>query len=137
MKLLFTLPLLFLFVGFTGCASTESTSNNSQTKLENVRPDDSISDDNNYYQNLSDYLIRVPGVVMSGSTVTIRGVSSFMSEIEPLYVIDGQPMGTDYNQVNSMLNVRDIDYVRVLKGPDAAIYGVRGANGVILITLRK
>ncbi len=46
-------------------------------------------------------------------------------------------MGTSYTHVNNMLNVNDINYVKVLKGSDAAIYGVRGGNGVILIVMRK
>lgn len=137
MKPILTISLLILLAGYTACASTESAADNSQTELEQARPQGSISDDSNLYQNLADYLQKVPGVVISGQTVTIRGVNSFYSNIEPLYVIDGQPVGTSYSQVNNMLNVNDIDYVRVLKGSDAAIYGVRGGNGVVLIVMRK
>src|SRR5690625_6462279 len=69
--------------------------------------------------------------------VTIRGINSFNSGIEPLFVINGQIIGSSYSQANSMVNVRDIDYVRVLKGPDAATYGVRGGNGVVLIVTKS
>lgn len=140
MRLLFLLiiPITFLFAG---CATSGQTTETEEVKLENVRPADSVSDDNNYTQNLADFLRRVPGVNVTGSAnnqmVTVRGISSINSGIEPLFVIDGQTVGSDYNHVNSMLNVRDIDYVRVLKGSDAAIYGVRGGNGVIVIATRK
>jgi len=138
MRLLFLLIIPF-FLLLTGCATSDQTTE--EVKLENVRPADSVSDDRNYNQNLADFLRRVPGVNVTGSAnnqmVTVRGISSINSGIEPLYVIDGQTVGSDYNHVNNMLNVRDIDYVRVLKGSDAAIYGVRGGNGVIVIATRK
>lgn len=140
MRLLLLLIIPYTFL-FAGCAITGQTTETDEVKLENVRPADSISDDNNYTQNLADFLRRVPGVNVTGSAnnqmVTVRGISSINSGIEPLFVIDGQTVGSDYNHVNSMLNVRDIDYVRVLKGSDAAIYGVRGGNGVIVIATRK
>lgn len=89
---------------------------------------------------LADYLRRVPGVVISGSgnnvKVTIRGASSFIASTDPLYVVDGQPVGTSYAQVSNLVSIYDIDRLEVLKGSDAAIYGVRGGNGVILITTR-
>ncbi len=140
----FLISTLFLIAG---CSSTEPVSSAQEgsdtphIELENIRPADGISDDRDNYRNLADYLYRVPGVNVRGSgsnaVVTIRGINSFQSGIEPLFVIDGQVAGSSYSQVNSNLNVRDIDYVRVLKGSDAAIYGVRGGNGVIEIVTRK
>jgi TonB-dependent SusC/RagA subfamily outer membrane receptor len=130
-----------------GCSSTEqinATDDEEQeqsVQLINVRPADSISDDRNYHRSLADYLYRVPGINIRGSgnstVVTIRGINSFQSGIEPLFVIDGQAAGSSYVEVNNNINVRDIDYVRVLKGSDAAIYGVRGGNGVIEIVTKK
>ena len=103
-------------------------------------PEGSIQDDKDIYRSLADYLQQVPGVNVMGSQgnqiVTIRGINSFNSGIEPLFVINGQIIGSSYSQANSMVNVRDIDYVRVLKGPDAATYGVRGGNGVVLIVTK-
>lgn len=134
--------LLILLVSMiAGCASTKSAENKSQqgsqTELQNVRPDGVISDDKDYFRDLADYLHRVPGITISGQTVTIRGISSFHAGNEPLFVIDGQVVGSSYADANNMLNVRDIDYVRVLKGADASVYGVRGANGVVLIVTKK
>lgn len=132
---------LTLLVLMAGCASTESTKNSSQaelvTEVNTERPGDSVSDDKHTFQNLGDYLQRIPGVQVNGQTVIIRGINSFQSGLEPLFVLDGQVIGSNYVQANSMVNVREIDYVKVLKGSDAAIYGVRGGNGVVLIERKK
>lgn len=129
----------FLFISI-GCSSTEKASD-IRPGLENVRPADAVTDDSNYHNSLADYLHRVPGIHVTGSqnnrTVTVRGISSFTSNIQPLYVIDGQPVGSNYGEVNRMINVKDINYVRVLKDADASIYGVRGGNGVILIVTNQ
>lgn len=86
-------------------------------------------------------LLRGTGVNISGSgVVTIRGMNSFdtvYSPITPLFVIDGNAVGYSYNTANRMVDPSYIDYVLVLKGPDAAIYGVRGGNGVIEIVTKK
>lgn len=129
--------ILFSF----GCSTFQTQTNEIQVRSENERPEGVVSDSKNYYRNLADYLRQVPGVNISGSgndqKVTIRGVSSFYLGIEPLFVIDGTVIGTNYFQANNLINVWDIDYVRVLKGAEASIYGVRGGNGVILITTKQ
>ncbi len=67
--------------------------------------------------------------------IRIRGEISLTSAVsEPLYVVDGVPVGDNPNIVN-MANVAEIT---VLKGPNAsALYGQRGENGVILITTKE
>ncbi|MDL2208981.1 TonB-dependent receptor [Parabacteroides sp. OttesenSCG-928-O15] len=83
---------------------------------------------------------KVNGVqVMSGGgpgtapRVLIRGVTT-VNGSDPLYVIDGMPVGTNINFLNS----NDIESMEVLKDASAAaIYGTRGSNGVILITTKK
>ncbi len=77
---------------------------------------------------------RVPGVQVNGDNVVIRGPSSIMLSNEPLYLIDNVPV--DKSAVSS-LNPMDIDRIEILKGPGAAIYGSRGANGVISIYTRR
>lgn len=141
MKLSILITLLTFFALSTGCTSTEKTSANSQTTAENTRPSDGISDDRNTHRDLADFLRKVPGVNVTGSglnvNVVVRGSASFIGGNEPLYVIDGQAVGTSYSEANRMLNVNDIDYVRVLKDADAAYYGVRGGNGVIQVFTKK
>jgi len=84
---------------------------------------------------------RVPGLVVMGAsgepgegvTMRIRGSSSLHGSNSPLYVVDGFPLGSagDLKQINPS----DIKSIEVLKDASAAaIYGSRGANGVILVT---
>lgn len=66
--------------------------------------------------------------------VRIRGNRSISAKNDPLYVVDGIPLTGDINDLNS----GDIESVEVLKDASAtAIYGSRGANGVILITTKR
>ncbi len=70
-------------------------------------------------------------------SVRIRGASSFMGGNEPLYVIDGMPMPQGDPRGLTGLNLHDIARIEVLKDADAkALYGSRGANGVILISTK-
>ena len=82
-----------------------------------------------------------PGVSISrnsgqpgaGTRVRIRGIGTIANS-NPLYVVDGVPVGNDINY----LAPSDIESIDVLKdAASAAIYGSRGANGVVLVTTRK
>lgn len=67
------------------------------------------------------------------ATIRIRGIGSLSSSNAPLYVVDGVP----YDGELSNINPNDIQSMSVLKDASAnAIYGARGANGVILITTK-
>ena len=73
-----------------------------------------------------------PGGSMS---VRIRGSNSISSSNEPLYVVDGFPASFS---TGATINPNDIESIEVLKDASAtAIYGARGANGVILITTKR
>ena len=66
--------------------------------------------------------------------IRIRGISSITAGTNPLYVVDGLPM-ENFNLNN--INPQDIESVEVLKdASSAAIYGSRGANGVVIITTK-
>lgn len=70
----------------------------------------------------------------NGYSVTMRGVGSFMSSEQVLFVIDGTPYGGSLD----WLNPADVTRIDVLKNPsETSIYGVRGANGVIVITTKR
>ena len=82
---------------------------------------------------LESYLLRMPGVQIIGGKVKVRGANSFFSETEPLFILNGADVGSSYAKAASMVAGMDVKSVRVLKGPDASFYGVRGGNGVIII----
>jgi TonB-linked SusC/RagA family outer membrane protein len=70
----------------------------------------------------------------AGATIRIRGNRSLGATNEPLYVVDGIPQSYSIDDLNPL----DIESMDVLKDASAtAIYGVRGANGVIQITTKK
>ncbi len=74
------------------------------------------------------------GAPGSGATIRIRGGNSITAGNEPLYVIDGFIGGGNLNTINT----QDIKSIEILKDASAtAIYGARGANGVILITTKR
>nr|WP_307735097.1 SusC/RagA family TonB-linked outer membrane protein [Chitinophaga nivalis] len=100
---------------------------------------------------------RVPGMIITqqtglpggGYNVQIRGQNSIASGNDPLYIIDGVPYSSQITTTLggtligggsplNFINPADIESIDVLKDADAtAIYGSRGANGVVLITTKK
>ncbi len=105
---------------------------------------------------------KAPGVQVQGSgngldgtpRVLIRGVTSLSADNQPLYVLDGMPVqsnrslsesiftpsggNADLGNPLSDINPNDIESLSILKGASAtALYGARGANGVIMITTKK
>jgi len=89
------------------------------------------------------------GISGSGTSVVIRGLSTFSSSNQPLFVVDGVPFQSDTNAQGSFtsgnngssrfldLDPNNIESVNVLKGLAAAtLYGSQGRNGVILITTK-
>ena len=95
------------------------------------------------------------GALGGSSRITIRGANSFLGENQPLFVVDGMPINNanystaaqqrgfgggayDYGNAAADINPNDIATMQVLKGAAAtALYGTRGANGVILITTKS
>ena len=68
-----------------------------------------------------------------GSRVVIRGQATINASSDPLYVVDGVVMENFY-----LMNPNDIESMEVLKDASAtAIYGARGANGVIMVTTKR
>jgi TonB-dependent starch-binding outer membrane protein SusC len=77
----------------------------------------------------------VPGIEIVGSNeLRIRGAKSFNLSSAPLIIVDGMTYSGNLRDINT----KDIQSIDVLKDSSAtAIYGVNGANGVIIITLKK
>ena len=85
------------------------------------------------YRDMYEYLEgRVAGVVVTtGKRIVIRGINTINGSSDPLIIVDGAEC-----QDLSTINPNDVKSVDVLKDSAAAIYGVRGANGVIVITTK-
>jgi len=88
-------------------------------------------------------LAHVPGLFITRapdghSVVHMRGTTTLMGEDEPLFVVNGIPLGPNpWGNLNA-INVHDIETVEVLRDAAAtAGYGSRGANGVIIITTKS
>ncbi len=80
-------------------------------------------------ESVMDVILRTPGVYLTPSgQLRIRGSST-----PPLIVVDGIITGRSLGHINP----EDVDTVRVLKGPETAIYGFRGGAGVIEITTKR
>lgn len=74
----------------------------------------------------------VPGVVVSGKSIVVQQQNSFLGSSQPLFVVNGI-------RVNSIdyINPLEVKSIQLLKGSNANIYGIEGANGVISITLKS
>ena len=112
---------------FTGSAKVVSSEDLTKTQSSNV----------------SDALIgKVAGMQMSSSSgrpgaqasITVRGPGSINSGTQPLWVVDGMPYEGDINHINPA----DIESITVQKDAASnALYGARGANGVIMVTTKR
>ena len=123
------LILLLSIVYLASCSST------SQTSLSDSKVDRPI---NSFAQTIegkqAGVLLDDTGTPGSSPTILIRGINSINAGTEPLIILDGMR----YNGPLSMINPNDIESVEVLKNPnETAIYGIQGANGVIMIKTKK
>ncbi len=93
-------------------------------------------------------VIQGSGAAGSGALIRVRGVGSISAGGDPLYVVDGIPItqdpfingdrGGQNNNPLAAINPQDIESIEILKdAAAAAIYGSRGANGVVLITTKR
>lgn len=111
---------------FTGSAVVVNSEKIEQKQVSNV---------------MSTLIGEVPGLEIapttspgSTSSILIRGEGSINAENDPLIVLDGMPYDGQWNDINP----RDVESVTVLKDAASnALYGARGANGVIIITTKK
>ena len=122
-------------IGYGTMRKQDVTGSISQAKGEELVQDQSFSALDNLRGKVSGVNIfsnsGQPGAY--SSRVVIRGVSTINSSSSPLYVVDGVVM-EDFG----LINPNDIESIEVLKdASSAAIYGARGANGVILVTTKR
>jgi TonB-dependent SusC/RagA subfamily outer membrane receptor len=151
------LILLISAVLIAGCSSTQSATGYKMDRpfeiAENgyqVSPADQTNQSNIIVHpnrdrpsnlTLNDLMIKLPGVSVidrgPNSRIKVNGMaSSFIANTDPLFVVNGQTIGSDYATVFALVYPTDVISMSVLKGSDATIYGSRGANGVIVIRTR-
>ena len=95
------------------------------------------------YANLAEAIRSVGGVQVTGGNtlaganqaiISLRGQSSISLNTQPLYVVDNIPIGTDYNNANTLVHPSNILSIRVIRGTTgSAIYGEAANSGVIVI----
>jgi TonB-dependent starch-binding outer membrane protein SusC len=82
------------------------------------------------------HVTQTSGAPGAGTAIRIRGGNSITGSNEPLWVIDGIVVGTNFDLNN--INTNDIKSIEILKDASSiAIYGSRGANGVVLVTTKN
>lgn len=119
---------ILLLAGLT-MWSCQTTSPSQQQTLNNSAP-------YAQYRSLAEALSIHPGLQVTGAQgmekVIIRQSSQGFNE--PLYVINKQPVGNDYMRANQLLNMAQVQSIKVLKRTaDTLIYGAMASNGVISI----
>ena len=137
----FTFFGLALIVCLSGCWSSEPTATTHDRDPNTVQAEDL---EGRALQRVEEMLRgQIAGVSVrngpSGLIIRIRGsrTENFMGSTtnDPLFVIDGLPIELGADGALNGINPSDVDTIRVLKNAsDTAMYGSRGANGVILIT---
>lgn len=125
-----------VIVGYGATKKSDITGAISSVKAEDLTQVNAVS---NVSQALQGHVAGVQVNQASGQPgefmrIKVRGTTSIGASSNPLYVVDGLPL----DDVSSQLNPDDIERLEVLKDASAtAIYGSRGANGVILITTKR
>jgi TonB-dependent SusC/RagA subfamily outer membrane receptor len=136
----FILPLSFNAIGNVP-DKPETTDDQVNVGYGSVRRKDLVSpvtsvdgEKNQFvYKDIYEMLRGKPGVQVNGTSVKVQGgANTLMSGTDPLFVVDGVTVSSiDFVMPESVKSIE------ILKGTSASIYGSRGANGVILITLKK
>lgn len=132
--------LALVVASVAGCASSRTGKDDRDRAPDTVEAEDL---EGRYIARVEEMLRgQVAGVQVrnapQGLIIRIRGASSVYADSDPLFVIDGLPIQLGADGALTGVNPEDVASIRVLKNvSDTAIYGVRGANGVILITTKR
>ena len=140
------LPVSFLIALGSGCAHRNKPDAASPSPTTSAPSSTVTSEDiaKAPGQSIEQLLMgRFPGVEVSrtadgGFAVRIRGGSSIRGDNTPLYVLDGVVIDPGPKGYLTGVNPNDIESIEVLKEPaETALYGLRGANGVIIIKTKR
>lgn len=140
-----SLRLLLFGVLVAGTAACTSTRDGAAERTTDGDPNTVEAEDleGRYIARVQEMLRgQVAGVEVRNSAegliIRIRGAASVYASSDPLFVIDGLPIQLGASGALTGINPQDVASIRVLKNAsDTAIYGSRGANGVVLITTKR
>lgn len=153
-KLYPVLIFLFSLAMIFGCSGTKNTTDSTPQRQPEVVdngyqlvPADNTNQSNIMVEtdkqqttntSLVEMIRKLPGVrVQSGrgqyAKIVVGGAGSYMANTDPLFVVNGTAVGTDFSIIYTMVSPQDVTSLTVLQGSDATLYGTRGANGVIVI----
>jgi TonB-dependent SusC/RagA subfamily outer membrane receptor len=132
-----------LIVGIVGCAHPKSEGPApTATRSTELKSNAEMQQHNN--MSIEEYLAsRSAGVEIGHAqdgtlTIRLRGSSGMYGSNVPLYIVDGVPFTPSSGGGLSGINPYDVASIKALRDPaDIAMYGVRGANGVIVIKTKK
>jgi TonB-dependent SusC/RagA subfamily outer membrane receptor len=132
------LPGALLFALAAGCVSGGSRATPAQKGT--VTAEDIAKHPNEPIERVLQRM--VPGLVVKrtadgGIALQIRGNTSFTGNDAPLYVLDDMPIEPGPEGAVTGIDPYAIESIKVLRGADAGLYGIRGSNGVIVITTKK
>ncbi len=123
-KIILLLALVSLI--FTSCKSTSDSVNIYKAEREGV---------GNTQITLLNMMRKVPGVILRGNTPVLRGTVNSVNQpvAEPLYILNDYIVGQSFASLDELIDVSVVKKISVLDLSNAAIYGSRAANGVIVV----
>jgi TonB-dependent SusC/RagA subfamily outer membrane receptor len=116
------------------CGSSESTASGDRSVRESLEEKNRIS------ISLLNQIRRIPGITLrNGVPVFTKNTTDISSgiPIEPLYVLNGYPIGNSFSDVDQIVDNVNVQKIETMTDSEASFYGSRGANGVILITTKQ
>ena len=133
MKGIFFAAILVLFTLAACGPSKIAEGGNSSVKK-------SLDEKNRVSISLLNQIRRLPGVTIRNGVPVFTKNSTDISvgvPLEPLYVLDGYPVGNSFRDVDELVDNVNVQKIEALSDTEASFYGSRAANGVILITTYK
>ena len=128
------ISLILIFLFLIACTSTKSTVKQEKTL------DTELQERNRATVSLLDRMRRIPGIIIRRNTPYVLKAtadSPNARSYEPLYVLDGYPVGNSFRSVRDLVQTVDVKKIEVLTGSEASFYGSRAGAGVIKITTYK
>ncbi|GMN09568.1 hypothetical protein MTsPCn9_16110 [Croceitalea sp. MTPC9] len=118
--------VLFILFAFVSCKSTNDSVNVYKAEREGV---------GNTQVSLLNMIRKVPGVILRGNTPVLRGTANSVNTpvAEPLYILNDYIVGQSFTSLDQLIDVSVVKKISVLDLSNAAIYGSRAANGVIVV----